>query len=181
MSTTVAQLDTYLDSFNGFQKTASGRELGWLRKLREDAFARFCEVGFPTTHDEDWRFTNVAPIARASFRLAVPGSQKVTKEALAPYRLPLAACQLVFVDGYFSPELSELDELPRGVVVKSLAAAIQIDPAALEPHLGRYLDTKRDAFLALNTAFANDGGYVHISKGVVVEQPIHLLFVSDCR
>ena len=58
--TTIPQLDRYLESFSGFQKTAAGHELGWLRKLREDAFARFCEVGFPTTHDEDWRFTNVS-------------------------------------------------------------------------------------------------------------------------
>jgi Fe-S cluster assembly protein SufD len=178
VSTAVAQLDTYLDSFSAFQKTAAGRDLGWLRKLREDAFARFAEVGFPTTHDEDWRFTNVAPIARASFKLATPAAHQVTKEALAPYRLPAAVGTLVFVDGYFAPELSEIGKLPSAVEVKNLAAAIHDDPAALEPHLGRYLDTKRDAFLALNTAFLNDGGFVHIGKGVVLEQPIHLLFVS---
>ncbi|MGC2109074.1 MAG: hypothetical protein WA655_06120, partial [Candidatus Korobacteraceae bacterium] len=64
MITTTPQLANYLDVFNGFQKTAAGRDLPWLQKLREDAFARFCEVGFPTTHDEDWRFTNVSAIAK---------------------------------------------------------------------------------------------------------------------
>jgi Fe-S cluster assembly protein SufD len=49
---------------------------GWLKELRERAFARFAEVGFPTTHDEEWRFTNVAPIARSSFRAA--GQQRAS-------------------------------------------------------------------------------------------------------
>ncbi len=178
MSTTVAQLDTYLDSFNAFQKTAAGCDVAWVKKLREDAFARFAEVGFPTTHDEDWRFTNVAPISRAAFRLATPGAKSVTKDALAPYDLPSALSQLVFVDGYFVPELSAAGALPRGVKVTSLANAINTDAVSLQAHLGRYLDTQRDAFLALNTAFANDGGYVYVPKNTVVEQPIHLLFVS---
>ncbi len=178
VSTTVPQLDTYLDSFTVFQKTAAGRELEWLKKLREDSFARFAEVGFPTTHDEDWRFTNVAPIARTTFKLADPAAQKLSFDDLAPYRIPEALCSLVFIDGYFVPELSPLGTLPKGVEVRSLAAALTSSPSALEPHFGRYLNTQRDAFAALNTAFANDGGYVYIKKGVVVEQPIHLIFVS---
>jgi len=178
VSTTVPQLDTYLDSFTAFQKTAAGRDLDWLKKLREEAFARFAEAGFPTTHDEDWRFTNVAPIARTTFKLADPAAQKVSFDDLAAYRIPEALCSLIFVDGYFVPELSPVGTLPKGVEVKSLAAALKLNPSALEPHFGHYLDTQRDAFAALNAAFANDGGYVHIKKGVVVEQPIHLIFVS---
>jgi Fe-S cluster assembly protein SufD len=177
-TTTIPQLDTYLESFNAFQKSAAGRDLGWIRKLREDAFARFCEVGFPTTHDEDWRFTNVSAIAKASFRLAAAGSHNVSAPDLAAYRLPEAACELVFIDGNFAPELSEIGKLPPGVEVNSLAEAIKTNPSAVEPHFGRYLDTKRDAFAALNSAFANDGGFVLVKKGVVLERPIHLLFVS---
>ncbi len=176
--TTIPHLDTYLESFNGFQKSAAGRDLGWLRKLREDAFARFCEVGFPTTHDEDWRFTNVSEIAKASFKLAASGAHNVSAPDIAAYRLPEAACELVFVDGNFAPELSEIGKLPQGVEVNSLAEAIKANPSAVEPHFGRYLDTKRDAFAALNSAFANDGGFVWVKKGVVLERPIHLLFVS---
>src|SRR2546423_10982298 len=67
---TTEQLGTYLESFTEFQKRAAGRELPWLRRMREGAFARFCEVGFPTTHDEDWRFTNVPAIAQAPVVIA---------------------------------------------------------------------------------------------------------------
>jgi Fe-S cluster assembly protein SufD len=175
--TATPQLDTYLESFSEFQKTLPGRDIAWLRKLREDAFARFCEVGFPTTHDEDWRFTNVSAIAKTPFGLA-SGSSHVSKNDIEGWLLPGAACQLVFVDGNFSRELSSLGNLQRGVRVNSLADEINASPASLEPHLGRYLNTQRDAFAALNTAFLADGGFVHVRKGVVLEQPIHLLFVS---
>ncbi len=177
MITAAEQLESYLATFSEFAKTAAGRNLPWLTKLREDAFARFCEVGFPTTHDEDWRFTNVAPIAKAAFRLA-NGSGRIGKSELEEWLLPGAACQLVFVDGRFRRELSSLDKLPAGVKVNSLANEIGSNPATVEPHLGRYLDTARDAFSALNTAFLEDGGFVHIRRGTVLEQPIHLLFVS---
>ena len=67
MITATQQLENYLESFSEFEKLAAGHDLPWLRKLRQDAFARFCEVGFPTTHDEDWRFTNVSAIAQTAF------------------------------------------------------------------------------------------------------------------
>ncbi len=177
MITTIPQLETYLDAFSAFEKTAPGRDLGWLRKLREDAFERFCEVGFPTTHDEDWRFTNVSAIAKTSFRLAST-TGAMNKSDLERWSLPGAACQLVFVDGRFRPELSFLRDLAGGIRVASLAEALNTNPASVEPHLGRYLNTERDVFAALNTAFLADGAFIHVKKGVVVQQPIHLLFVT---
>ena len=178
MSTTVAQLDSYLQSFTAFHKTAVGQNVAWLKKLRDEAFARFAEVGFPTTHDEDWRFTNVAPIARTAFTLGTPGAHGITKANLLDYAVPNALCQLVFVDGHFVESLSNVGDLPKGVRAHSLAATIAAKPEVLEAHLGRYLDTQRDAFAALNTAFLSDGAFVYVNKGTVVEQPIHLLFVS---
>jgi Fe-S cluster assembly protein SufD len=173
--TVTEQLETYLATFSEFRQTAAGSELGWLRKLREDAFARFAEVGFPTTHDEDWRFTNTSTIAKTPFKLATTAN--VSREDLALYDLSGAICQLVFVNGRFARELSVLKAV-SGVRVNGLADEISSNPAELEEHLGRYLDIQRDAFSALNTAFLNDGAYIHIRKGAVLEHPIHLLFVT---
>jgi Fe-S cluster assembly protein SufD len=152
--------------------------LAWLRKLREDAFARFCEVGFPTTRDEDWRFTSVAAIAKSEFRLANKSDAPVSQQEIEADRIPGSACRLVFVNGRYSETLSSLGNLPSGVEIGSLALQIEKDPAAVEQHLGRYLNIQRDAFSALNTAFAGDGVYVHVSRRIVLESPIHLLFVS---
>ncbi len=178
MITATQQLESYLDTFSEFEKIAAGHALPWLRKLRRDAFARFCEVGFPTTHDEDWRFTNVSAIAQTLFRLARNGRVRPSQQELEPYRVAGVAGQLVFVNGRFARELSLLGKLPNGVKVSSLAGEISGNPGAIEPHLGRYLDIRRDAFCALNTAFVEDGAFVHIPRGTLVEEPICLLFVS---
>jgi Fe-S cluster assembly protein SufD len=174
--TATEQIGTYLESFTEFQKRAAGRGLPWLRGLRENAFARFCEVGFPTTHDEDWRFTSVSAIARTPFQLAT--GNNVSEHEVQQFRVPGVACQLVFVNGHFLRELSVIEKLPVGVTVNGLADEIEENPGTVEAHLGRYLNLQRDAFSALNTAFAEDGAYVHIRKGVVLEAPIYLLFVS---
>jgi Fe-S cluster assembly protein SufD len=87
----------------------------------------------------------------------------------------------VFVNGCFARELSLLGKLPDGVKVSSLAGEISGNPGAIESHFGRYLDIRRDAFCALNTAFVEDGAYVHIPRGTLVEEPICLLFVSTAE
>src|SRR5690348_12590655 len=173
----VKELQTYLESFSDFEKVAVGHDQAWLRDLRAEAFARFCEVGLPTTRDEDWRFTNISAIAQTQFRLAA--KTEVAKNSVADLRATEAACQLVFVNGHFVPELSALEKLPKGVTVNGLAAEIAQKSAHVENHLGRYLNIQRDAFSALNTAFAEDGAFVHVHRGTVVEQPIYLLFISQ--
>jgi Fe-S cluster assembly protein SufD len=169
-------LNHYLDAFNRFEKSAGGPD--WLREQRATGFARFCETGFPTTHVEDWRFTNVAAIADANFHLASKSAALPSLKDIAPYRLAGAACQLVFVNGRYAPSLSTLDKLPEGVKVASLAAQLAENPQELRAHLGQYLDIQRDPFCALNAAFLEDGAYVHIRRRVVAPEPIYLLFVS---
>jgi Fe-S cluster assembly protein SufD len=170
------QLGTYLETFTEFQKRAAGRDLPWLRELRESAFARFCEVGFPTTHDEDWRFTNVSAIAKTPFELA--RDTKVSKREVEQFGVAGPGCHLIFVNGRFDRELSSIGKLPAGVSVNSLAEELSANSSDVESHLGRYLNIQRDAFSALNTAFAEDGAYVHVRRGVVLTDPIYLLFIS---
>jgi Fe-S cluster assembly protein SufD len=173
---TVEHLETWLENFTESAKSAAGRNLPWLRRLREDAFARFCEVGFPTTHDEDWRFTNVSAIARTAFQTS--SDVRLAKGDTAAWRVDDVAAMLVFVNGRFSAELSEVNALPKGVTVASLADRIEVAPEEVEKHLGKYANTQRDPFVALNTAFISDGAYVHLPRGVVVEAPIYLLYLS---
>ncbi len=178
MITATQQFENYLESFTEFEKLAAGHDLPWLRKLRQDAFTRFCETGFPTTHDEDWRFTNVSAIAQTAFRLTRNCCVRPSQKELEPYRVPGVSCQLVFVNGRFARELSPLGNLPDTVKLSSLAGEISSNPGAIESHFGRYLDIRRDAFCALNTAFVEDGAYVYIPRGTLMEEPICLLFVS---
>ncbi len=178
VATATQALQHYLEGFTSLEKSASSHQHPWLRKLREDGFARFGETGFPTVRDEDWRFTNLSAIAQTPFRLVREVRNLPSQSDIAPYRVAGAACQLVFVEGHFAPELSSFGRLPDRVTITNLAAEIERRPAVVEQHLGRYLNIQRDAFSALNTAFIEDGAYVHIPKSVVLEGPIHLLFIS---
>jgi Fe-S cluster assembly protein SufD len=178
LTTATQELTTYHQGFGGFEKSAAGNRLAWLRNMRRDAFARFAETGIPTTHTEDWRFTNLSSLAQTPFRLSSNGRSSFSAKSLVRFRIAGAACQLVFVNGRYAPELSIQGNLPDGVEISNLAAEIESQPSALESWLGQYLDTRRDPFSALNTAFLEDGAFVHIEKDVVLEAPIHLLFVS---
>jgi Fe-S cluster assembly protein SufD len=154
------------------------KEPVWLTQLRERGMQRFDELGFPTIHDEDWRFTNVAPIATREFHPAPQASLDAAD--LAPFAIQGLndALQLVFVNGRFAPGLSRLRALPKGVTAGSLAAAIARDDVVLQKNLGRLADAESNSFTALGTALFEDGLYVHVPARAVVEEPIHAIYVN---
>lgn len=172
----IAGLSAYVEAFSEIQQRES-HQPAWMQPLRQQAFDRFCEVGFPLPKDEAWRFTSVAPISREIFTLPSAGGIQLAAEDIQSFVLRGAVCRLVFINGRFNPGLSDRRLLPSGVEANSLATEIMRNTGALESHLCRYLDTKRDPFCSLNTAFLDDGAYVHITRGTALEAPIHLLFV----
>ncbi|MCH7839332.1 MAG: Fe-S cluster assembly protein SufD [Planctomycetes bacterium] len=168
----------YLAQFERVEKEAREHGPSWLAPVRKAAISRFIEMGFPTVRDEEWRFTNVAPIVNTLFAPAGAARAEVDRKATAPFRFDTAAAELVVVNGRYAPELSTLGSLPRGVTVESLATALRERADLLQPHLSRYADYHQHAFTALNTAMIEDGLFVHVPRGTVVEGAIHLLFVS---
>ena len=183
MTTTADRLGNYLEAYNALQAQTQDGAPVWLRQLREDAWSRFSAKGFPTTHDEDWRFTNLATLAKTPFRRATKIDASHLSKEIEANRLVGAACHLVFVNGHFAPELSEIANLPKGLEVAALAQALDQNatgkaPEGIEQHLGRYADVRRDVCAALNTALWEDGAYVRIRRGAHIEHPVHLLYVS---
>src|SRR6516164_4022238 len=168
-----------LQKFERFEQTAS--QPSWLFPLRKAGIARFAERGFPTLHDEDWRFTNVAPIAKLPFKPVFDASRNgLTSQAVSGFIFGrLEATRLVFVNGHFNRELSSAGA--QGVTAKSLSAALLEDSNLLEGHLGRIATGEDSSFTALNTAFFQDGAFIHIPAGRHVEKPIHLLFISTAK
>jgi len=150
----------------------------WLQDLRDRAAARFTALGFPTVRDEEWRFTNVAPIAAAEFKPTGADAAHATESDLAGYLYSDAALRVVVVNGHVVPALSRTSGLPAGVRVGSLALAVTEHTEIVQRYLGQLAEFGSRAFTALNTALAVDGAYVYIPDRVVVEQPIHLLFVT---
>ncbi len=171
----------FLEDFHTLTAGAEGEESHWLQGVRRTAIDRFTALGFPTTKNEDWHFTSVAPIAEADFRAYQAGGD-VSPEDLAPFRFGAPDwTELVFVNGRFAPELSALDRLPEGIRVADLESAWEREPELLERYLTRVAGFEEHAFTALNTAFLRHGAVVHVAKEMVVDRPIHLLFVSDAN
>lgn len=170
----------YLREFARREGTLTGHHLGWLREARKSAIERFAEVGFPTDRHPQWRFTDVRPIAALPFTppTGVPPRHGLTAEGLSGAAFKAeTACQLVFVDGHYAPALSVGSSLPGGRVAP-LTQILDADPQRVEPYLTRYADVQRHPFAALNTAFFADGAWVHLTRGTVLDRPIHLLFVA---
>jgi Fe-S cluster assembly protein SufD len=179
VSTAIQQLPDYLEAFLQLQKQSPvHRQESWLRGVREDAFTTFCQLGFPTVHDEDWRFTNVAPIAQSTFHLPEHECNGVTEDDVAACRLEGLAAQLVFVNGRYVPGLSRLPVGHKGLQVSSLAEAMLKEREKVEPHLARYADYSKEAFTALNTAFFEDGAFVFIPRSLALQEPIYLLYLN---
>ena len=172
------ETDQYLETFEGFE--AQAKQPSWIYPLRKAGMARFAELGFPTVQQEDWRFTNVAPIAKLPFKPVLQGSRDgLTPEAVAAFTFgKLAASRLVFVNGHYAAELSAPGPQPEGVIVSSLAAALAGDSELIKAHLARYAQDEDNPFTALNAAFFQDGGFVYVPAGKHVEAPVHLLFIS---
>lgn len=153
----------------------------WLQDLRERGASRFSALGFPTVREEEWRFTNVAPITTAEFRPG-DGGASVTPEQFAGLLYGAAPHRLVVVNGRYRSDLSQVQGAPAGVHMGSLAAAIggdlQADSEIVQRYLGQLADIGSRPFDALNTARLDDGAYIYIPEGVVLEQPIQVMFVA---
>lgn len=153
----------------------------WLAPVRKAGLASFAEQGFPTLHDEDWRFTNVAPLAKLDFQPAVPAAANGAESKMIAESVfaGLPGNRLVFVNGFFAPQLSRLEPLPGGVRVENLSAALTKDSALIEKHLGKYAALAKNAFAALNQAFFTDGAFIFVPAGVEVAEPIQLIYLSS--
>ncbi len=146
---------------------------------------RFEILGFPTTTEEDWKYTNVAPLAKMNFMPFVDAGMPVSAGTVSVIEnfsyQESRRSQLVFVNGVYRSELSDLSAVPDGVVVVDLAAAIADEKYSrvIREHLAREADYNQEGLIALNTAFLGSGAFVLVPDGVKVDSPLHLLFLSD--
>jgi Fe-S cluster assembly protein SufD len=171
--------DVYGTSFERFAEGAAVSDPSWVRSLRLAAIGRFAKTGFPTTRDEQWKYTSVAPIARTAFAHA-RGSDGlgIPEGTLAALRFSGPGPQAVFVNGQHAAGLSQAGPPAPGVEVLSLGEVLRRQPERLEPYLARLAGEGANVFAALNTAFLEDGAVVFLAPGAVAAEPIHLLFLS---
>ena len=148
----------------------------WVKERRDQASRRFAAVGFPTTRQEDWRFTNVSPIAESKFALAQGGFTQAAS-LIAAVNVP-GAVRLAIVNGEFVAALSDLSTLPKGLRIAGLRDGARDGTDGLETHLGKVFSIAPHPFAALNTSFLDDGVALFIARGAVLDTPIHIVTVT---
>ena len=169
----------YLTSFKTFAGKLNGHSKTFLHDIRENALKKLEELSFPTLKDEDWKYTNVSPILKENFIPAVSADKLVlTKADIEKYLFKKFDYYLaVFVNGIFSPELSDLNDLQDGLTVDSLANVSKNKPELIKEYFGKAIDIN-NAFVALNTAYSFDGIVITVAKGKIIEKPVQVLFIN---
>ena len=165
----------YEAQFAALRADLPGAGNSWITDSRDRAASVFAVHGLPTRRVETWKYTDLRSLHRAEFSL--PQTTEVSESAVAGYKIE-AAHLAVFVDGTFAPDLSQLDDLPAGLLLTPLAEALTSGDQSLIQELGEAVELAQPGFAALNTALMQDGIICRISKGVSVNRPIQLLFVS---
>ncbi len=170
----------YSAGFEAFEKSLNGESKSPVHQLRRSALLEFSRLGFPTTKNEEWRYTNIATIAITNFttisKNALPA---LNSKDIQPFLDGNTSEHLlVFVNGYFNTELSNINKLPKGVTVENLASALKNNSAEVHANLGSIAGYANNEFNALNTAFLHDGLYIRLEEGAMLEEPVTCLYLS---
>jgi len=180
LDTSVRPEDRFISAFDVNHGQALNGTNASISKQREEAIERFAELGIPTNDLEAWKYTDISQVIDRPYTLSLaPDRPSLDESEVAPFLIDdLDAHRVVFVNGRVDETLSDVGELPSGVVVSSLARAGEQHPNVVERHYGQYADFEDEALTALNTAFVQDGAFVYVPSGTVVEKPIFFLHVT---
>jgi Fe-S cluster assembly protein SufD len=151
----------------------------FISKIRKDAIQTFEEMGFPTTKNEEWKYTNITPILNYNF---TPAENKVKLNAkdISKFLIHgLKARLLVLGNGRFSEKHSSsfLDLEKLGVKIAGLESMLKNSPELINKYFANYAKLN-NGFTALNTAFAKDGAFIYIPDNVTVIDPIHIISIN---
>jgi len=181
LTSVLADRDAYLTELlkqcQGLIQVIEPETVAWVQELRDRASAWAHQYTLPTTRDEEWRFTDLSFLRQISFQ-AVSSEAELSLSDITPLTLPEAAnSRLVLANGVYAPDLSDVADLPDGVVVSNLAGLPLVYRSRVRDYLAQQQGAQ-EVFTALNTAGMTDVAVVWVAKNVVVETPIHLLFIS---
>jgi len=179
MDKTIDIKDWYISNFSEFEKRLNGGKESSIHQKRKDALSNFSRLEFPTIKDEEWKYTSIAPLLKYNF---VPSYEKkiVSKDFIKSLLFDeMEHSLIVFVNGRYSSEHTDLLNLPKGVIVGSFAEEIKKKNDVLLKHFGKYADYDNHIFTALSTAYTDDGAFIYVPAGKIVEEPIHIIFITD--
>lgn len=173
--------DWYLSKFKEFENNLNGESSAPIHNLRKDAIDKFSKLDFPNIKNEEWKYTNIAPLLKYNFK---PADKKIliTKKDIEKFQFDkLEHNLLVFVNGFYSEMLSNIKDIPEGVILGSIEQAIKNKNNLIEKHFGKYANYTDHIFTALSTAYTKDGAFIYIPEGKILEDAIHVLFITSSK
>jgi Fe-S cluster assembly protein SufD len=179
MNKTVDIKDWYLSNFGEFEKRLNGGKENSIHQKRKEALSNFSKLDFPTTSNEEWKYTSIAPLLKYNF---VPTYEKkvISKDSVKSLLFDEMEHNLiVFINGRYSAEHTDLLNLPKGVIVGSVEEQIKNRNEVFQKHFGKYADPNNHIFTALSTAYTDDGAFIYVPSGKIVEEPVHIIFITD--
>ena len=164
---------------NDFEQLDGAIKSDWFSEQRQSALSLFKESGFPSSRQENWKYTDTRPIAKKEFSHSNEASVSISSDEIDAVRFQGLDCyELVFINGIYSKDHSRIEGLPENIVIENMAAALAKDSELLEKHLAQYADNKVSPFTALNTAFIQHGTYINVPKNTAIDKPINILYLS---
>lgn len=168
----------YLAEYARLAEQLPGQADSWLRVEREAALERFTQMGLPTPRDERWKYTDLRLLEKRPLKAAQPIETELTVESL-PIPSGLDAHRLVFLNGLFSPALSDIGSLPPRTRIESLSQHLQRPGDEIRAQLNATLNGASGPLSDFNFAFMRDGLYLRLADGVVLERPVYVLYLSS--
>src|SRR5919106_1352083 len=170
-------------SENGYQAAFRNvRELSptvaWLEMVRGSAMERFEQLGFPSVKREEWKYTNLAALAKEGF---VPATRSAEALDVSDFTYPeTASAHLIVVNGFLREDLSMKTALEGVVAIDLVTAAADARYNNLvRKYLARDAGYDNNGLTALNTALLQSGVFIWIPKNVNLETPLQITFVAD--
>jgi Fe-S cluster assembly protein SufD len=173
------------EKFTEFEHRLNGQKTSLFHQIRRQAFDYFKTSGFPAPKHEEWKYTNLSFINKHDFNLYLQPStldSSITSDEIKPFLLKnIKENLLVFVNGFFSSDLSSIKDSKEKLIIGSLSDIINSNAPHLDKHFSKHVLFDNSPFTAINTAFTQDGAYIYIPEGVTLEKPIHILQITDSR
>ena len=177
MSNAVALNLPFVQDYEGIAPQLAGAGIGWLDELRRAALGRYSVQGLPGPRTEAWKYTNLNIARRKAFKTAFEGSS-APPMSIPEGVLKIDSVNLVLVNGRFSPELSDLGNLPGGIYVSSFNKAIEDKNLDFISIFDTSIAGHDMPMMDLNTAFLNDGLVIVVKKGYHIDIPLHVISIG---
>jgi Fe-S cluster assembly protein SufD len=171
----------FMELFQHYETTLNGQKDYPGHIIQKKAMQRLSnDIPFPTISNEDWKYTNVADVLQPQYQQ--PKLVDIAAEAIKPFLLEgLDVYLLVFVNGKYNIELSSKDAVSKKIIVQAISTGLKEEgktKATASEYLNKWASETNNSFRVLNTAFAQNGIYIDVPDGLVLDRPVHILNIA---